>query len=117
MKQRIYVVCSKTKETKILAKNRNEAWAKFWKSVADEKTPLSELGNIVILKDQKQEYPFRTVPLLWQMKLIDKDMAISNIMACTSVSQKEAEQMLMDYSFKDSRLIPLIDKLRQNENK
>lgn len=115
MKERIYVIDSKKDKTIIKAKNRDEAFAKFFKDVEDGKLPLKELGNVIILHDRKEQYPFRTVPLLWQMKLIDGSVAVSNIMACTGVSQKEAEEMLGEYGFKDSRLIPLINKLRRAE--
>jgi hypothetical protein len=103
----------RTKSLKLLytAKNKEYAFANFFKDVADEKISLSELGNLVMLSDTRKkgddgEYPFRTVPLLFQMKIVSRDVAVSNIMAVTGVGQKEAEQMLFDYSFKDARLLP-----------
>lgn len=113
MKERIYFVHTKNDKVLIKAKNRDYAFAKFFKDVEDGKVPLEDLGNIVILHDRNEEYPFRTIPLLWQMKLIDGSTAVSNIMACTGVSQKEAEEMLGECGFKDSRLIPIINKLRE----
>jgi hypothetical protein len=115
MKERIFYMHTKTDKVLIKAKNRDEAFAKFFKDVEDGKIGLDTLGNIVILFDRREEYPFRTVPLLWQMKLIDASTAVSNIMACTGVNKKEAEEMLGEYGFKDSRLIPLINKLRRRE--
>jgi hypothetical protein len=100
---------------RIIAENRDEAFAKFFKDVIEGKISLDDLGNIIILHDRKEQYGFRTVPLLWQMKLIDKQTAIANIIACTGAETKEAEKMLYKYSFDDSRLIPLIEKLRESE--
>lgn len=113
MKERIYFIATKNDMVLIKAKNRDYAFAKFFKDVEDGKVSLEELGSIVILHDHNEEYPFRTAPLLWQMKLIDGSTAVSNIMACTGVSEKEAEEMLGEYGFKDSRLIPIINKLRE----
>lgn len=117
MKERLYYIHTRNDKVLIKARNRDEAFAKFFKDVEDGKVPLENLGNIVMLHDRKDEYPFRTVPLLFQLKLIDASMAVSNIMACTGVAKKEAEQMLLEYSFKDSRLIPLINKLREDERR
>lgn len=101
--------------------DRDHAFASFFKDVADERLPISELGNIVMLYDTKKkgdkaEYPFRVAPLLFQMKLLNQNDAVSNIMACTGATQKEAEDMLFKTSFQDSRILPLIDQLRRKEN-
>jgi len=117
---RIFYIQMKDRQVEITAKNRDYAFAKLFKDVADDKIHLSELGNIVMLKQKNarpdQEYPFRTVPLLWQMKLITAEIAVSNIMAVTGVEQKEAEKMLTQMSFVDSKLLPLIEELRRKEN-
>ena len=115
MRKRLYVIKYKGGKMRIIAENRDEAFAKFFKLVSEDKISIEDLGNIVILHDRKEDYPFRTVPLLWQMKLIDKQTAIANIVACTGAETKEAEKMLYKYSFNDSRLIPLIEKLRESE--
>ena len=117
-----YRIQTKGLQVTEVAKDRDHAFAKFFKEVADERIPLSELGSLVILIDPKRkgdngQYPFRTIPLLFQMKLLSQDVAVSNIIACTNVTQKEAEDMLFKYSLKDSRLLPLIEELRKEENK
>jgi hypothetical protein len=116
-KTHVFIIETKDDKVLIRAKDKDHAFAKFFKDVMDEKVPLEKLGSIVILSDGKNEYPFRIAPLLWQMKLISGDVAVSNIMAVTGVSQKEAEGMLLQMSFKDSRLIPLIEELRREEKK
>lgn len=114
-KKKLYVIQTKDDKVRVEAKDRDEAFAKFFLEIESGKVPLSKLGSIVILKDRKEEYPFRTVPLLYSLKLISGADAVSNIIACTGVEQKEAEQMLLDNSFKDSRLIPLMRKLERCE--
>lgn len=112
----IYTISLKDRNIVVKAKNRDYAFANLFKDVADDKIRISELGNIVMLHGHKDDYPFRTVPLLWQMKLIDGDTAVANIMEVTDVSKEEAEQLLTKYSFDDSRLLPIIEELRKKEN-
>jgi hypothetical protein len=104
------------------AKDKDYAFAMFFKDVADERIPIKELGNIVMLfdakrKGEKGQYPFRVAPLLFQMKLLSQDVAVSNIIACTGVTIKEAEDMLFKASYQDSRILPLIDELRREADK
>ena len=121
MHTRQYTITMKDSSVEVFAKNRDYAFAKFFKDVVNDKIRLDQLGNIIILKQKNarpnQEYPFRTIPLLWQMKLITADMAISNIMAVTGATLKEAEKMLTKMSFEDSRLIPFIEELKRKENR
>jgi len=117
-----YIIQTKGLQVLEIAKDRDYAFATFFKDVQDGRIPLSELGNIIILidpklKGDKGQYPFRTVPLLFSMKLLSQDDAVSNIMATISVTQKEAEDILFKDSFKDSRLIPLIEELSREEHK
>jgi len=112
-----YIVEYKGGKIRIIAENRDIAFAKFFKNVADGKIPLEDIGVVVILHDKRETYPFRTAPLLWQMKIINKEIAVANIRVCTGATKKEAENMLYEFSFKDSRLIPLINKLKEKEEK
>lgn len=120
-----YIIQTKGLKVLQIAKDRDHAFAQFFKDVADERIPISELGNIIMLldptikskNDDDKQFPFRTVPILFQMKLLDKDASISNIMACTGVTVDEAEKMLLKHSFKDSRLLPIIEELRQEANR
>jgi hypothetical protein len=118
MRDKLFIIKAKQNEWHILAKNKDYAFAKFFKDVADDKIHLSELDNIIILTRKNapegSEIPFRTVPLLYQMKLLSAESAVSNIMAVTGATQKEAEDMLMKESYADSRLIPFIE-LRRSE--
>lgn len=107
-KNKLYTVEYRNGKIKILAKNRDEAFAKFFKAVKDKKIPLDNVGQVIILHNKKEKYPFRTAPLLWQMGIIDTETAVKGIMACTGVSQDEAELMLYKFSYNDSRLLPII---------
>lgn len=103
-----------TKDYKVhyFAHNRNEAFAMFFLDVEKGNVDLSEIGTIVMLHDGKETYPFRTAPILFQMKLLSASAATSNIMAATGVDQKEADKMLLKMSFNDSKLLPIIQKLK-----
>lgn len=114
-KKNLYTITSKNVKIRMEAPNRDIAFAKFFKDVADGKVPLSDVGNIVMLKDGKNEYPFRTVPLLWQMKVIDLETAVANIVDCVGGDEREAKEMLFELGYKDSRLIPIIERLRREE--
>jgi len=111
MKERIFYMHTKTDKVLIKAKNRDEAFAKFFKDVEDGKIGLETLGNIVILFDRREEYPFRTVPLLWKMMVINDETAIASLQSILDVSRNKARKMLEKYGEKDARLIPLIDTL------
>lgn len=86
----------------IEAGNLREAWKKFFKKVR-EKNLISEIGHIAILTDErKRRYIFRTVPALYAGGAIDRETAILNIMHILKVSREEAENMLDEFSKKDS---------------
>lgn len=69
-----------------------------------------------MLKDGKDEYPFRTVPLLWKMGVIGTKPAIDNIITCIGGTRKAAKQALRKYGDADARLIPLIDEIKLAES-
>ena len=98
---KFYRLHTKDAQVGIRAKSRKEAFAKFFKDVVDGKIQLSELGNIVILHDGKTEYPFRTVPSLFILGLMNETAAISNIASCISSDRVEASKMLYKAIEKD----------------
>jgi hypothetical protein len=114
MKQKhSYFLESKNYKVHYTAHSRDEAFAMFFLDIEKGNIDLSEIGTIVMLHDGKEEYPFRTAPILFQMKLLSASEATSNIMATTGVDQQEADKMLLKASFNDSRLMPIMAKLRQ----
>ena len=114
MPKKLHSYLVETKDHKIpyRAHSRDEAFAKFFIDVEKENVALDEIGTIIMLHDDKETYPFRTAPILFQMKLLSASAATSNIMAATGVDQKEADMMLLKYSFNDTRIFPLIQKLK-----
>ena len=116
MKKRSYFLETKDYKVRYSAKDRDEAFAMFFLDVEKGNIALEELGNIVMLHDRSKEYPFRTAPILFQMKLLSASAATSNIMAYTGVEQKEADRMLLEASFSDSRIIPIMQKLKEVKN-
>jgi hypothetical protein len=119
MKQKhTFFLQTKDYKVRYSATTRDEAFAMFFLDVEKGNITLEEIGTIVMLNDPRKQgdkgnYPFRTAPILFQMKLLSASVATSNIMAATGVTQKEADQMLLQASFNDSRILPIMAKLRE----
>ena len=113
----LYVIEYRNGKIGVMAKNRDEAFAKFFKSIKDGKFPIEDIGQIIILYDGKTQYPFRTAPLLWKMGVIDLETAVVNIMRCTNTSKAQAKLILYECAVEDSRLIPLINRLKEREKR
>lgn len=111
----LYKIHTKDDAVLVEAESRDFAFAHYFKDVAEQKVPLSKIGNIIILEDNGEEYPFRTVPLLWKMALIEEETAIVTLQSILNVSKNEARKMLQKYGEKDARLIPLIDEIAFKE--
>jgi hypothetical protein len=109
---KVYVIEYKGGNFITAAKSKDEALARFFHNILNGKIKFEDLGNIIILFDDGDQYGFRTVPLLWKLGVIDKKTAIANVMLCTNTSKKEAEKILIESAKEDSRLIPYIIKMR-----
>jgi hypothetical protein len=110
-----YIIQTKSDKVLISAIDREHAFAKYFKDIAEGVIDLEKIGNLITLKDGKEEYPFRTAPLLWKMGVIGTKNAIDNIVNCVGVSRKEAKSMLKQAGDADARLIPLIDEIKLAE--
>lgn len=107
-----------TKEDKVLVKaeDKDHAFAQYFMDIKTQKVPLEKIGNIIILHDGTEDYPFRTVPLLWRIGVIDDETAVANLVALLEVSRNEARRLLKVYGEKDAELIvPLMDELAERE--
>ncbi|RLI14387.1 hypothetical protein DRO41_05870 [Candidatus Bathyarchaeota archaeon] len=102
-----------TKDDRVLieAQDKDHAFAKYFKDISEHKIPLEKIGNVIILSDGKDEYPMRTVPLLWKMGVLETKLAIDNLVRVLGVSHFEAERLLKKYGDIDARLIPLMDEV------
>lgn len=110
-----FIIETKSDKVLITAEDREHAFAKYFKDIAEGEVSIDKIGNIIMLKDGKEEYPFRTVPLLWKMGIIGTSNAIDNIIACIGGTRKAAKQALKKYGDSDARLIPLIDEIKLAE--
>ncbi len=107
-----YLITTKSDKVLITQKDREHAFAKYFKDIAEGGIDLNKIGNIITLNDGKEDYPFRTVPLLWKMGVIGTKNAMDNIVSCLGVTRKEAKQLLRKYGEADARLIPIIDEIK-----
>ncbi len=112
----LYIIETKDDKVRIQAKNRDEAFAKFFLDVESGKVPIDKLGALVMLKDRKDEIPFRTVPLLFQLKLMSEKDAVANLMATVGYNKKEATEKLYDMGFKDARIIPIMRRIQESQS-
>lgn len=110
-----YIIETKSDKVLISAVDRDHAFAKYFKSIAEQEVSIDKIGAIVMLKDGAEEYPFRTVPLLWKMGIIGTSRAIDSIVATVGGSRKDAKEMLKKAADADARLVPIIDELKLAE--
>jgi hypothetical protein len=110
-----YIIETKSDKVLISAIDRDHAFAKYFKSIVEQEVSIDKIGAIILLKDGEEEYPFRTVPLLWKMGIIGTKHAIDSIVATVGGTRKEAKEMLKRAADSDARLVPLIDDLKLAE--
>lgn len=110
-----YIIETKSDKVLISAIDREHAFAKYFKDIAEGDVDIAKIGNIIMLKDGTEEYPFRTVPLLWKMGILGTKHAIDSIVATVGGTRKEAKDMLKRAADSDARLVPLIDELKLAE--
>lgn len=108
-----FFIESKNKRFRYRAHDRDEAFAKFFIDIEAGKIPLNQVDELITLwKVNKDSFKLRTTPLLFQLKLLSADVAAEQIMTTAHVDSKTANQMLLDYSFKDSRLLSIMERLK-----
>jgi len=113
---KIYKIETKSDKVLVQAEDRDQAFASYFKDIIQQKIPLERLGNIIILHDGKEDYAFRTVPLLWKMGIINEQLAVANLIDVLGVKNNEARRMLKKCGEADARLIPLIEDLILKES-
>lgn len=96
-----------------MARNREQAFAKFFLNVLNGVITLEELGQVIFLIDGRKQYPFRTVPTLMLLGLIDEETAIYNISKITGATREEAKHLLYHALESDKWVIEEIKKLRE----
>jgi hypothetical protein len=106
-----------TKDDKVLieAEDKDHALAKYFKDIIEQNISLEKIGSIIILSDGEEQYPMRTVPLLWKMGALSTRLALDNLQQVLGISRFEAKKLLRKYGDVDAHLVPLIDELKLRE--
>jgi len=92
----------------IVAKNRKHAFAKFFKKLKDKEIGLDQIGHLVMLHDEEEEYPFRTMPSLFLLGLVDEETAIANLIECVGVNETQGGEMLYKAAEKDKWIVKAV---------
>ena len=75
-----YIVRSKDLEIVVSAKDRREAFIKFFTYVFKNWSKVKyKIGILAVLEENGEEYAFRTVPTLLNLKLIDIKTALNTL--------------------------------------
>lgn len=114
---KLFLIETKGDRALIEASSTDEALAEYFADVVEGKVPLERIGNIVVLRDGRDEYPMRTVPLLWKIGLLNKEEAVSSLANMLEVTKSEAEELLERCGRADSHLIPLIKEAMARRNR
>jgi len=87
------------------ADNRFEALRKFFLGIKEGSVQLSDVGLVVTITEQGEEYPFRTLPVLYFMGIFDKEKAMK---LAKKVSRKIKEADLEKLAMSDAKTLGLI---------
>ena len=116
----MYKLTSKDIEIAIPAKNRQEAFAKFFLKVKQGEIELDQLGGIVMShegNDEGDDVPFRTVPTLWLLQLIGHSVAFNTLerMLDLDPNTDDAANLLISSAKQDMWILDEIKKLEETE--
>lgn len=112
---KLYKVSTMNETILVNADNRKEAYAKFFLDVKQGKYPLDKIGGIIMVTDPDdgKEYPFRTTPALWLMKLIPPETAFATIEKILDLdpSTDESADMLLQSARQDMWILDEVKRL------
>lgn len=116
----MFKLTSKDIEIAIPARNRKEAFAKFFLKVKRGDIALDELGCIVMSHEGKSEdddVPFRTVPTLWLMQLISPSVAFNTLerMLDLDPNTDDVANILLSSAKQDMWILDEIKKVEESE--
>ena len=109
---KMFTIETKSDKVCLQAVDKDHAFAQYFLDVVEAKVPLEKIGNLIMLSDGKEEYPFRTVPLLWKMNVLTTKNAVDNLVSILGIGRNEARKMLKEAGDKDARLVPIMDELK-----
>lgn len=102
-------------EIEVAASNRREALAKLFLDVLNGQIPLNSLGQVIYVWDGSEMVPFRTVPALYLLGVLDWGSAVYNLQRLLSVSREEAEKLLRSAAEKDGWIKEEIRRVSESE--
>jgi len=110
MREQPYLLTSKNVQLIIFAKDRFSAFRKFFLKIKNNEIAKDQIGQVVLLheknKSEGKEYGLRTVPSLWNLKIIDTDEAVANIrFLFQDMSYEEAYKFLVQCAKEDKKIV------------
>lgn len=113
----LFRVTTKNVDTNIIAENRKEVYAKFFLKIKKGEIKLDDVGCIVMVEEDGEEYGFRTVPTLWLMELISPEVAFATLedMLNLNPNTDKAANILIKSAKQDMWILDLIEKLEEKE--
>lgn len=108
----IYRLESKDVAMEIAAENRMDAFVKFFISILDGKTKICEIGNLVTTYENGEEYPFRTLPVIWLLGLITDEEALNTLPVLLKTNKEKAKEALFEAARKDMWVLKRIEEIR-----
>jgi len=110
-----YRISTKDDKTIITANSRKEAIARYFLQIADGEVSLDRIGNLVTITDPDngEEYPFRTVPSLWLLGVLDRETAELNIRVLLGVGEEESRDLLLMTAKQDKWIVDAVKRLKE----
>ena len=102
-------------EIEITASSQREAIAKLFLDVLNGVIPLKRLGQIIYIWDGTEMRPFRTVPALYLLGVLDWGTAIHNLQRLLRITRVEAEELLRKAVEKDEWIKEEIRRVSESE--
>ena len=116
----LYKVETMGETTLINAETRKEAYARFFIEVKEGRYPMSKIGGLISVRDPDdgEDYPFRTTPTLWLMRLIPPETAFATIEELLDLdpSTDASANMLLQSAKQDMWILDEIKRLEAEGN-
>lgn len=111
----LYRITTKNVDTNIMAKDRTEAYGKFFLKIKQGEIKIDDLGCILMLHDGNEEYPFRIVPTLWLMELITPQQAFATLEVMLDLDSEsdDSANLLIASAKQDMWILEVIEKLEK----
>jgi len=111
----LFEIVYKNGSVHILAENKEEAYAKFFKMIVDHEISLDDIGHVIILKEDGKEYPFRTVPTLYNLGIMDRRTAVVNLSSLLGIPLQMSDKLLFISSEEDKWVADKVKEMGRND--